>query len=161
MMCAAASISAPGWTSIAQVVVKHRFTSTVCAGLCFDETVSVLADGHVLWRTQPSWVRLKIRYPTRRFLVRRDAAASFISAISQVRPTETSSDRTGCAAENHIRHAWDWEIEWKGVERPIQLRSCDGDKRIMSAWRVGLKLLGIPSGLAGEVGEGVIELPLK
>jgi hypothetical protein len=161
LVCAAVTIGASRTPPIQQVEVQNHFTSTVCAGLCVDQTVAVSADGHVWWRTWDPYFHGTSRPTLRRFLVKPDAAAAFIRAMNEVRPAESSSDRNGCDAEVHVRHVWDWEVSWKGPGHPIRLRTCDGDKRVVSAWRAGIKALGMPWGLAGELDKGVVELPAE
>jgi hypothetical protein len=161
LMCATVTIGATDPETIAQIVVKKHFASDVCAGFCVDETVTVFADGHVLWLTEGPFFR-KSQQPTlRRFLVKPEAATAFIHAMSEVEPVQSWSDQNGCHAEFHAPYIWDWDITWKGSEHPVRLKSCDGNGRVSSAMRLGLKALGMPWGLAGELEESVIELPAE
>jgi len=81
--------------------------------------------------------------------------------MDQVKPAESSLDHDGCDAEGHAQHIWDWDIIWQYAKRPVRLRSCDGNGSVTSAWREALKKIGMPWGLAGELGEGVVELPAE
>lgn len=162
LVCGTAAIGPSNAAPVEQMIVQNNFTSGVCAGFCVDETVIVSADGRVSWKMKsPRGFHLTLKHPVRRFLVKPDAAAAFIRAMSEIKPKKSISDSNGCDTALHVAHMWDWEITWNGSGGHTELRSCDGDQRVVSAWRIAIKALGMPWGLAGEMDEGVIELPAE
>ena len=153
--------NASGPAPVKQIEVLKHFASDVCTGYCVDEIVTVRKDGYVLWRTEGAYFQ-RARRPTERlFFVGPDAAMAFLRAMNEVEPTASSSDRAGCDAELHVPNVWDWEISWKKSGPSTRLKSCDPNGRVASAWRAGLKGLGMPWGLAGELDKNVNELPTE
>jgi hypothetical protein len=129
--------------------------------LCLDQTVVVFADGHVWWRISDPKFRRKSAPLWKRFLVSPGAAAAFIREMSAIQPDKNLADRTGCDTEFHVPKLWDWDIQWSHETGVIRLRSCDGDRRILSAWQAAIKVLGMPDGFSGPFGSEVKELPAE
>lgn len=158
---AATTLGAAGAPFIKQVVVDQRYTSVVCGGLCVNQRVVVSADGHVWWRISDPKFDRRSAPIRKRFLVSPRAAAAFIREMSAIKPDKSLTDGIGCDTEYHMPKLWDWDIQWSHESGAIRLRSCDGDRRILSAWQAAIKVLGMPQGFSGPYGNEVKELPAE
>lgn len=156
-MAFAAPIVPP--TATTQIVVVHRFTSTVCAGLCVDETIRVSSDGRVTWLYRAPhqqyfhWSQVK----PARFLVPRRAAAAFGQHMTAIEPPRDQSDAHGCYAPQHVRE-WDWDIRWTTHHQTRRLLSCDANRQIQATWAGAIRALGMPGGLTGPFDPAVQRL---
>ncbi|HJQ15905.1 MAG TPA: hypothetical protein VJ859_02805 [Allosphingosinicella sp.] len=143
-------------TANADIVIVHRFTGTMCAGLCVDETVTVSFDGRVTWNLHDaSWPN---EGRPLEFQVSREAVAAFAKRMDDAKPKSDRVDHSGCDAADHVPGAWDWEIQWNSPAPPRHLLTCDRSTFVQQTWWKAIEALGMPHGIVGDHGPGVRRL---
>lgn len=128
------------------IIVTHRFTGSVCAGLCVDETVTVFPDGRVTWQYLDP-----LKKTARSYLAKLNVGSKFAGAyirkMQRVKPSVNRKSRTGCGSEADRRGVWDWEISWPSDTPARQYFTCGADRAVSATWRSALVALGMRDGL--------------
>jgi hypothetical protein len=134
--------------SRASIIVKHRFTGLVCAGLCVNEVWTVYPEGVVTYGTEGDEHKERMISPAK-LQVGREAASGFLREMNSLLQIRKLTKPSECKGPSRVSNIWDWDIVFPAISADKRILTCNNGRAVLGAWRRALVALGMPGGIAG------------